>query len=278
MNEINYIGIDAGNDGTKVAYDGGVFSFPSCIGEARELKLESKHGAYDLIVEYNGKKYFMGTLAKYESAMIRQTGGLSKVKEETLLRVLVALFLAYKTSYAEIITVNVVVGQPIKMHTQEEKLALRHIIEGTHTVTVNGSEKTFHIAKCSVAAEGASAYFCRNFSEELTRIIDIGSGTVNFATIRDGRFIDRDSDTLNFGTEKTDDYEALAKAIVAFVDNRWYIKDRVYLVGGSYERFAELLNGELNVSILKPASLSEGELSPLYANAVGFYRLCRRSR
>jgi plasmid segregation protein ParM len=272
----NFIGIDAGNDGTKIAFDGGVFSFPSCIGEARELRLESKHGAYDLVVEYNRKRYFMGTLAKYESAMIRQTAGLSKVKEETLLRVLVALFLAYKTDYSEIISVNVVVGQPIKMHTADEKAKLRHIIEGTHSVAINGAEKTFHIAKCTIAAEGASAYFCRNFDEGLTRIIDIGSGTVNFATIRDGRFIDRDSDTLNFGTEKTDDYEALAKAVVAFVDNRWSIKDRVWLVGGSYERFAELLHDDLNVSILKPVSLSEGELSPLYANAVGFYRLCRR--
>jgi plasmid segregation protein ParM len=272
MQDVKHIGIDAGNDGTKVAYDGGVFSFPSCIGEARELKLESKHGNYDLVVEYNGRKYFMGTLAKYESAMIRQTAGLSKVKEETLLRVLVALHLALPGDSF----VKLIVGQPIKMHVASEKEALRHIIEGTHSITVNGIAKTFRIIRCDVAAEGASAYFCRNFSEELIRIIDIGSGTVNFATIRDGRFIDKDSDTLNFGTEKTDDYEALAKAVVAFVDNRWSKKDRVYLVGGSFERFYDLLRNELNVQILKPASLSEGDISPLYANVVGFYRLCRR--
>ncbi|MGG2024190.1 ParM/StbA family protein [Gottfriedia sp. S16(2024)] len=272
----NFIGIDAGNDGTKVAYDGGVFSFPSCIGEARDRKLENKHGAYDLDVVFRNKRYFMGTLAKYESDMIRQTGGLSKVKEETLLRVLTALFLAYKTDYSEIISVNVVVGQPIKMHTPDEKSKLRHIIEGTHSIKVNGAEKTFHIAKCSVAAEGASAYFSLQFYEEIVRIIDIGSGTVNFATIRENRFIDRDSNTLNFGTEKTNDHEALAKAIVAFVDNRWNKKDKIYIVGGSHEKFAELLCDELNINILKPASLSAGELSPIYANAIGFYRICKK--
>ncbi|HZK02003.1 MAG TPA: hypothetical protein VFC96_03980, partial [Anaerovoracaceae bacterium] len=60
---IMIIGVDAGNYQVKVVSHKGVDIFPSDIGEYRERNLEQKFSANDMAIEYQGKKYFAGTLA-----------------------------------------------------------------------------------------------------------------------------------------------------------------------------------------------------------------------
>lgn len=72
------VGVDAGNYQVKVVHRKGVDIFPSDIEEYRERNLEQKFSDNDMIVEYEGRKYFAGTLAKYESEFCSTMMGESK--------------------------------------------------------------------------------------------------------------------------------------------------------------------------------------------------------
>src|SRR5690606_1171920 len=136
----------------------------------------------------------------------------------------------------------------------------------------NGMEKTFTISKCEIAAEGASSYWS-NSQMGLVRIVDLGSGTCNFATLLDGRFIDKDSGTLTFGmsTNKSNDLFALSRGIATNVLKKWDKNDTVFVVGGVAEELKEKLKDYFpNTNILYPI-YKDRFVNPIYANAVAFY-------
>jgi plasmid segregation protein ParM len=124
-----------------------------------------------MIVEYEGGKYFAGTLAKYESEFGGRMMGDSKAHEDCKLRILIALHRIRFDTY------QLVVGQPISRHNREEKEKIKQMLRGHHSITINERPRSFLIDKVEVAAEGGSAFWSC-VQDGLIRIIDIGSGTV----------------------------------------------------------------------------------------------------
>jgi plasmid segregation protein ParM len=269
------LGIDSGNYMVKVVGEKGALSFISTIGEAREINLKQKHGEDDMYFEYEGKKGFAGTLALYESEFCGSIMGGTKNHTDNKTRVLLGIH-RYLTKFnLRDNQIQIVVGQPISMHNEDEKSQIRDMLTGKHTISVNEVEKTFWITSVIVAAEGGSAYWSGKQKEGLIRLIDVGSGTVNCCTILDSRFIDRESETLNFGanTTKTKDLSALARGIATHTLKKWNREDEVYVVGGIAEEIATPLQQYFNrVQILYPI-LNELYIKPVYANAVAFYRI-----
>jgi len=260
------LGIDAGNYETKVAVEGSVYKFRSLLGEWRERNLKSTFGD-DMEYVYEGRRGLAGDIVQYECDFIRQRFGDTKAHEDAKIRILLAVH-----KYGSDVN-DIVVGQPIKSHTPAQKEVIKTMLQGAHTLTVNDVEKTFTIRNIEVAAEGAVAYWAYEGLEQALRFIDIGSGTINFASVHKGRFVDRDSFTVSYGVEsaRTRDYTGLASAIIAESSKRWKADDVVRVCGGVAEeltiRLAEYYE---NVEVIKP-----WDLAPVYTNAIGCYELAR---
>lgn len=268
------LGIDAGNYRVKICGEFGLFDFNSAIGEYRDINLKQKHGEDDMYFEYEGEKGFAGSLAQYESEFGGSIMGTSKAHRDTKVRVLLGIH-RYLTFYNINETdFKIVVGQPISKHSQTEKDRIKNSVIGEHLISVNGIKKSFHIKNTEVAAEGASAFWS-NPQQGLVRILDIGSGTVNFATIMNGRYVDKDSDTLSFGvnTNKSKSMQSLSRGIVTSILKKWDSNDKVFIVGGASEVIIPHLKEYLNdVNILYPIYNNQLTHSA-YANAVAFYNV-----
>jgi len=262
------LGIDAGSKNGKVATREGVFAFDSCVGDGRERRLETDYPDMMQGV-YQGKPFFAGVLAEKESYYPRRSMGLSKAHEDMKLRVLIALH-RYSNEYEN----DLIVGQPIKMHLPDEKKKIVGLLEGEHTLILNGLQKTFRIRYVQVAAEGAGAFWCSPEEHRKVRIIDIGSGTVNIATIEGGFFIDRESDTLEFGAESHgSNIEAMTGGILSAMRKLCRKGDVIHIVGGVADIVHPLVSLEYpHAKVIRPFIGNKG-VHPCYANAVGFYRL-----
>jgi plasmid segregation protein ParM len=271
MSEI--LGVDAGNDRVKIFGPNGEMSFPSTLGEFRQRNLDSHFSKDDMIYEFNGKKGFAGTLAQYESEFATTRFGDTKAHEEFLIRVLLGLH-----RYSEGTDFKVVVGQPISMHTPTEKSKMKKMLEKTHAITVNGDYKQITILRAEVAAEGGAAFWS-NPQKGKVRILDFGSGTVNAATLIEGRYIDRDSFTLKFGlnTIRSQDLTEMGRYVANECLKKWNEQDDVYCVGGGAELMIDHLHEYFpNVKPLQPkvgGGLNTKVLPPIFANAVGFYKI-----
>lgn len=263
--------IDGGNFDVKFINRFGVQKYCSDIGEYRERKGErSMFSQYDMEFEYNGRKGFAGPLAKYESEFVGTMKGDTKAHDDAKLRILLSLH-----QHFDYDVLNIVVGQPIIKHTAEEREKIVHMLQGTHTLTVNNVKRTFLIENVSVATEGASALLAKP-EKGLIRIIDIGSGTINMATMNDFNFIDRDSTTLTLGLEtlKTRNYDELARSIENKAhDNRWSRSDQVRLVGGGAESMLPYIQKRFpNTKVLYPEYLGK-RYDPEYANVIGYQKI-----
>jgi plasmid segregation protein ParM len=266
------LGIDAGNYKVKVAGEFGLMDFISAIGESRQINLQQIHGQDDMYFEYQGETGFAGSLALYESEFGGSIMGDTKAHIDTKLRVLIGIH-RYITLYQiEEKEFDIVLGQPISKHNHNEKTKIKEMIKGWHTIVVNGVEKSFHIRNIEVAAEGVSAFFS-NPTNGLVRILDVGSGTVNYSSVLEGRFLDKDSGTLPFGvnTNKTHNLQALSRGIATHVLKKWSPQDKTFVVGGISEQILPHLKGYFsNIDILRPI-YNQQYVNPIYANAVAFY-------
>lgn len=265
------MGIDAGNYETKVCTGQQVYSFISDIGEYRDRRLKDTFSKDDMVVQYNNSKYFAGTLAKFESEYAGTIKGKSKAHHEAILRVLIAVFRYGGTNN------NIIVGQPIESHSDSEKAIIKEMLKGKHALTINDMEKEFTISKVEIAPEGASAILS-NPQQGLVRVIDVGSGTTNFATLYNLKRIDKDSFTEQIGTEimLSKDFKQMAHYFYKVTSYKWSKHDDVYLTGGGaqkiYEHLKELMP---NCKVLKPV-LNNSLVNTKYANAISFYRIAER--
>lgn len=278
------IGIDAGNYNAKVAgpYGEDIFRTKICGWFVRNV--DEEHGHDDMEFEIGDRKGYAGTIAVNEDQFdgIAMYGE-SKVHEDTKIRVLLAIH-RYIVKYAPDTThISIVVGQPIKTHLPGEKEELEKMLRGPHDFIVNGKKRKFTIVAVGVAPEGSGAYWA-NPQDGRVRIIDIGSGTVNCATILDNRHINTASETFNFGMEtvknKSDLKEVARLVISATSTLKWRKTDKVFVCGGvANELLPHLTHHFSDVQTLVPHLQMKSDayetLAPDYANAVGFYELAR---
>lgn len=269
------VGIDAGNFRTKIAGPRGVQSFYSTFGEDRERNLDdAQYGDDDMVWEYKGRRGFAGSLAIRESEYAASMTGVTKANNDGLIRILLALH-RYTDNEK---TIDLVAGQPIKGHTEAEKRKIVNMLQDKHDITVNGQRKSFDVRRVGVAPEGAVAGVLLPSRSGWSRVIDVGSGTVNLGSLFDGKFNDRDSDTLAKGTEtvKTLDYAAFAREIAAKAKRLgWDEEDYTRLVGGGAEAIEEHLRPYFHFMELYRPTVSGQKVGPEYANAIAFYEIAR---
>ncbi|MBB6451965.1 plasmid segregation protein ParM [Salirhabdus euzebyi] len=267
------LAVDAGNYKVKVVGKEGVLDFYSDIGEYREIKLKQKHGEEDMVVEYEGKKYFAGTLAKFESEFGGLLMGKTKAHNDAKIRTLIALH-RYCLDGSQ---VKLITGQPIEMHDDEEKMKIVGMLQGTHQLTINNSSKTIHVDDVKVAPEGAIIAWHRP-RKGRRRVIDIGSGTINCATIHDMRYIDKDSFTISFGanTNISNDYERMAEGIIRQTSKKWDKFDEVEVAGGiAKEMLPYLKQHFINAEVIEPQFRTSNTihlLHPSFVNAYAMYK------
>lgn len=268
------VGVDAGNDNVKTVGEKGTDIFPSALGEPHDRKLRNEPSKDDMIVEFKGTKYFAGSLAG-ESDLSSSTKELSKANEEVLIRVLLALVRHSKDTDFDII-----VGQPIKSHSDDEKEKIIKMLQGEHTIKVNGTTRVIHIRNVRVAAEGASVGLLSPVKGKY-HILDVGSGTINWATVTyDGervRFSDKGSNTETFGmsTLRTDDVEFITRKVCGSIGSRWEKRNPVRIVGAAAREFLEPVRKYFPNAVVFEPNVNSKMLDPVYANAAAFYAIAR---
>lgn len=272
------IGIDGGNSRVKIVGKYGPAAFKSNICDYFDLNVEDQKGPEDIIWSYEGRKGFAGTLAEREDEFANDDEaakmfGDTKAHDDGKIRILIGLH-QYCNDGDE---VYLVVGQPIRKHTNEEKEKIKRMLLGRHEIEVNKIIKTIFIEAVEVAPEGSAAFWADPIPGKI-RIIDCGSGTVNIATIDQKRHINRDSTTLNFGIEtvNNNDFEAIARGIIRHTSKKWSKDDFVFICGGVAELIHPFIeNHYKNAQILYPI-VGQQYLHPVFANAVGFYELAKK--
>lgn len=229
-------GVDIGRSSVKVWHSEDHFKFESNLGECREFEFDER-GLDDIIGEYEGRKFTAGSLAKRESEFGDALMTDSKLHDDTVILMLIALHKLFDSG-----NVGVVTNIPVKNHAAD-KGELKMLLEGYKELTINGVYKWFNI-KCQVAPEGLGIYKYAKENETI-RGLNIGSRTVNAITFRDGVKIGKESDTFDFGMEtiKTKDYSAMARAIAAKTGSlKWKKNDQIYVCGGGvFELYEPLL-------------------------------------
>lgn len=269
-------GVDAGNYEIKVFSELGATRLLSNLGEFRERKLTQTFSDDDIVFEYLGRKGFAGTLAKYESEFNGSIMGDSKVHPDTVIRVLLGLC---KHSPVDG-SFHIVVTQPIVTHDDAHKTEMKRMLRGEHQIIINDRARFIEIAGVEVAAEGGAAFWSAP-TKGLIRIADFGSGTVNAATLIDGRYIDKDSFTEPFGmeTNKSQDISELVRAFAAKASKKWRFDDPVQVAGAAAKVLLPHMRSYFpRAEVLHPKIMRNGEeflLKPVMANAVGLYQIAK---
>ncbi len=145
------------------------------------------------------------------------------------------------------------------------------MVIGRHELTVNGRQRQLLITRCEVAAEGVTAALLIPGGGTV-RVIDIGSGTVNYGTLMDRRFNDRGSFTLVSGMETIRSVNPVAfgrQIALRALAAGWGKDDAVYLCGGGAEPLLAAIH-----AYFPNAQLIPGD--PVTANVRAFYLIARK--
>jgi len=264
------ISIDNGGNSTCIVTKDRQEKFPSVKGLYGNRTLTDVSGKHDYIVDYEGEKYVMGTLAKYDCKYPLQMHTETKQHLFFDLSTLVAIHqFGYSINY-------LVTSVPITMHKDDEKFGIIERLVGDHSISVNGMRKKFQIMDVKVAPETAVAFWVDE-PEGKNRFIDLGSRTIGYATTlyEDdiNRFIDSESGTFKGkGLEAlSDDYnqKALADYICGRLMSIWNRYDDVYLLSGG------ALDNQLVEEITKYFPKAKTMKNPQMANSIGMYLLGR---
>lgn len=253
---------------------GPVLQFPSMVGEWRPLRIGDPG---DYTVEVDGQRYYVGRAAE-ESYTRREMCLESKIHAETRLLFLTALAVARVQPGTQVVT-----GVPVTQHTEAVKRDLRALLCGRHAVTVNGRQVLVEVPDLLVCPEGAAAFWGHVLDDagRVTRpdltvqhvlVLDLGSRTVNYVSLVQGRYRDRDSGTLPYGMLElrlmgSGQEAALARRIVADLSQRLPLEPDtpVLLAGGGAHVLGEALRQHFRRLEIVP--------SPETANAIGYRRL-----
>jgi plasmid segregation protein ParM len=262
------LGIDAGRCTTVAAgADGYLDKFPSFVGEARALNLENELRPTDIVLATNFGNFFVGDLAKDESMSGARLMTESKVHVDTKALVVAAAARAVKDGEQAAVTT----GVPVKLHTPIVKGELQNLLLGEYAVEVNGEAKRFEIAKVNVAVEGPSAYVLLTPNRRGTiRYLDLGSRMISAGTMRDGRKVDKESFSLEFGCDTVAVNNAgLSRLIVSELSQKWPdLKQPTWVFGGGIRRCGNFLAQYLPRMIWAAM--------PDYVPAQTFYKLGRQ--
>lgn len=255
------VAVDAGRAYVKTVTGNKQFIFPSKVSKARQRTFVQTLEE-DMEIRYQGKDYFIGQLAEREGSFTRQMMTESKVNLETVLLIMTALFQAGALGEVKLVT-----GVPINMYKEEERTKLRSRLEGEHEIILNGTYRKIQVTRAAITIEGGAAYWIQRRMGTV-RIVDPGARTTNYATFKDGVFIDRESGTIPKGWDnvREADPDEMAAMIVGHLGGMWSTTDVVELIGGKAPELAEPFK---HVGFTYTTAFE----NPQYANALGYYAL-----
>lgn len=259
---VHLIAVDCGRSNVKGVGESGVReSFPAHVKPYRRLNLDRRMGKNDLVVDYRDERWFVGDIAKDESGGEGSQMMLStKAHADTRILALTMLHRLVPDGSG----VFLVTGAPVESYKME-RVALKEMLSGEHTITVNAETKKFYVGRVEVGTECATAAWAMKRPGTYT-VVDPGSRTVNYATIRNGRWWDEKSGTLNYGTESVDvGRSQFARMMVADLSRRLRQLEPVVLIGG---------NAEALLPLVTPYhAQTEAHDDALFANANAFYEI-----
>ncbi|MBD1371208.1 ParM/StbA family protein [Hazenella sp. IB182357] len=254
------VAVDCGRSYVKVKTEFETFMFPSKVSvwRKRNFKQDLKG---DMELSYRNQCWFVGALAEREGEFTRQAMQDTKAVEETLLLTLTAIHQAGGVGKITLVT-----GLPIGSYTDNEREALRNLLEGTHEVTVNDQVARFTIERVYTTIEGGGAFFSSPRSG-LVRIVDVGGKTTNYVTFCDKVFIDRESGTLPIGWEtvRESNEREMADLIAGTVSKTWHADDIVVLIGG----MAKKLERHMQMHFRHAFAIQD----PQMANVKGYFEV-----
>lgn len=263
--------IDAGNRYTKY-FDTRLtcpIRFPSAIGiNDLDRNLKGRQEEFDFEWQYEGLSGFAGSLALRESEYVESRKDDSKAHFDARLRTLIAL---HQNAIGN--EHSIIVGQPIDTHSEEEKNKIKSMYTSKrHDLTVNGKRKIIIIRHCEVAPEGAASGLLVAPERGVIRVIDIGSSSINFATIRDLDFNNKGSGTFFEGmeTKKVMQPASFARQIASKAVGllKWSPQDAVFITGGGAEElFMYLQEFFPGLQMIK---------DPFTSNVRAFLRIARK--
>lgn len=276
------LGIDAGNYQTKIVGMYGEMSFSSAICDWFERDIIENY-ADDMEFMIGNRRGFAGTIAEIEDVYGGEMMyGDSKAHQDTKVKVLLAIRKYMDSHSIKAHNISIVVGQPVGQHKEIDKEFIKNMLLGYHEYAVNGLVQAIRVENVGVAAEGSSAFWS-NPIDGLIRIIDVGSGTTNLATISSKKHVNTASDTLNFGASTGKvmrDMESLARGVIRGTTRlQWNRNDEVYICGGVSEDVLPLIKQRYpNAKVMQPILKGNGGdivVNSTYANAVGFYNIAK---
>lgn len=180
--------IDNGYFGTKVKTAHTLFSFPSRIQYATNL-----HSKDSMILEYNGKKYVVGS--GKDSIEINKTGSeLHKICALSALAKIANINSRF----------NLVLSLPLihyKNHSYREAFREYMLGEKCYSLKLNGIQKNFYINDAFVFAQGAAAIYeaPERYKNRIVALIDFGGGTINGCIFENLNIIPESIFTINEG-------------------------------------------------------------------------------
>ncbi|GLG02269.1 hypothetical protein Alches_23100 [Alicyclobacillus hesperidum subsp. aegles] len=256
------ISVDCGRSGVKAVSAHERVYFPATLGTWRQLRNGREMGVEDLVIDFAGERYFGGRVAIEEAEDGAQMMTAYKAHLDTKILTLAALHRLVTDDEP----VMLVTGLPLAFHNDHDKQRMRELLLGTHTIGVHGVTKTIHIERVEVAAEGATAaWSIAQRRPGRFHVLDVGSRTVNYATAVDGRWRDRESDSLDYGFETfRGTEEQFARVVISDLSTRLRPLGLIVLVGGRGSLLPHLRQYHANVELHPDA---------LFANAVAFREL-----
>lgn len=262
MDAIEVIAGDCGRNGFKGVSESQRIYFPTARGRYRELRNGYLFGPQDMDVEYAGNRYFVGRVAAEEardgaSLMISR-----KAHFDTKLYTLTGIHRLVN----DLARVFLVTGVPISLHYDQHKNDMKKLLLGAHELIVNGVHKHFTIERVEVAAEGATAaWWIGNGRKDRFHVVDVGSRTVNYTTMVGGRWLDRDSDSFDYGFETFGgNEEEFARCLVSDLSKWLQPLGPIVLIGGK---------GSLVEHLKMYHEEVEAHQDALFANACAFREL-----
>jgi len=198
------IGIDLGTSITKLVGPDGkkVIKIPSIIGDPnpgwKGLGTDNSWINNLVIVTDEGKKFFVGELARLQSEIKRPLAEKGKMKsmKDAIIAIKAALSLFVEKDYANFI---IATGVPVAS-SQEEMTNLSSGLKGAMTINMandaTGEEKQIHlkIDQCLVMPVCYGSYYdiLKSSGEQRavdSVVIDIGAGATNILTVFEGRLM-----------------------------------------------------------------------------------------
>ena len=161
------LGVDLGNWNIKTS-EGDIFP-------ARYTVTENLLGATGDVFEYEGIKYYMKE-GKLEN-------NYDKANKETNLILFLYTLAKQKETYFK-----VVVGLPaLTYKTNRDRFREKLLETKVYKVKLNDREKTLIIEDLIVFPEGAGAYYSLNYRNKNCVIVDLGGGTTNIVSFKNGK-------------------------------------------------------------------------------------------